>query len=279
MVVAIGCVVGAAIVVHAFIAPLASPPALAAVLLLCVAAGAATAIWLPAPNLDDPYVTLKMERASGNAIRWAIGSVDGPRGSMWRLWGNKKGDFYLSARTMGGILKTSFHKDGNCHSGFTSEYAAKAGIKKRHMDRWTVVDEPPFRVLQVLMPASDLRTFDVGRLPDHARWLAVPPADHLAVVTIFVSSKPPSNVETLAPPPSEPIGVLATPHRFCWAVYASSPITDAVQGHLDEARKALAGIPSASQAPKEPGIRGLVVAGNGPERTIWELAWDHATRP
>jgi len=216
---------------------------------------------------------LGLKRSRGNGIRWGIGMPDGPRGSIWRLWGNKKGDFYLAVRIMGGILKTSFHKDGNCHSGLTGPFAKAQGVKWRHMDRWRVDTQDAARVIQVLTPGPDLRTFDLAKSAKDAAWLPPPSRDHLAVVTVFISARPPNDLATLAPPPSQPIGILATRTRFCWAVYATNPIDAKVQSHIDKARSALEAIPPEASAPRQPGIRGLVIASNGSDRTLWELAW------
>jgi len=75
-----------------------------------------------------------------HVIRWAIGSADGPRSSLWRMWGNKKGDIYVAVRSLGAITKASFHRDGSCQVGFTEPYAATAsrrfGVTSRHWDRW-----------------------------------------------------------------------------------------------------------------------------------------------
>ena len=66
------------------------------------------------------------EAVARKVIRWAIGAPDGPRSSAWRLWGNKKGDIYVAVRSLGGIIKASFHRDGRCQVGFTDSYAMTA---------------------------------------------------------------------------------------------------------------------------------------------------------
>jgi hypothetical protein len=88
-------------------------------------------------------------------LRWAIGSSDGARSSVWRLWGTHMGDIYAAVRSLSGIIKASFHRDGRCQLGFTSEYAptaaARFGKQVRHWETWTLPPEPTGRVLQVLM--------------------------------------------------------------------------------------------------------------------------------
>jgi hypothetical protein len=86
---------------------------------------------------------VECEDAERGAIRWAVGSIDGPRGATWRLWGNKKGDVYVAARSIAGQAKASFHRDRKCHLGCTGEYIERArtqfpGLTARHWDRWTI---------------------------------------------------------------------------------------------------------------------------------------------
>lgn len=81
----------------------------------------------------------------------------------WVLWENKKGDIYVAQRSLGGITKASFHRDGKCHVGFHSDYADTAsrrfGVAKRLWEKWRLPDDPVVRVLQVLVFHSELRLF------------------------------------------------------------------------------------------------------------------------
>jgi hypothetical protein len=61
-------------------------------------------------------------------LRWAVGSFHDACSSIWRLWGNPKGDIYAAVRNLGGVTKASFHRDGKCHVRFTSEYAAISAL-------------------------------------------------------------------------------------------------------------------------------------------------------
>ena len=76
--------------------------------------------------------------AKKNVLRWAVGTPESPRSSTWRFWANKKGDFYLSMQSAVGIVKASFHTDGNCHIGHTSEYWKKQMLENagRHWNKW-----------------------------------------------------------------------------------------------------------------------------------------------
>jgi hypothetical protein len=128
---------------------------------------------------------------SRQKIRWAIGSSDGPRSSTWVLWENKKGDIYAAARRLGGAIKASFHRDSKCQLGFTSEYEATAsrrfGVSKRLWEKWRLPDDPVVRVLQILVPHSELRAFADRSPTDDVTWLPVPPAGSIGEVWIFIS--------------------------------------------------------------------------------------------
>src|SRR5262245_31477213 len=125
-------------------------------------------------------------------IRWAIGSSDGPRSTTWVLWENKKGDIYVATRSLGGTIKASFHRDGKCHFGFTSEYEATAsrrfGVSKRLFEKWQLPDDPVVRVLQILVPHSELRAFADRHPTDDVTWLPMPSEGSMGVVSIFISS-------------------------------------------------------------------------------------------
>lgn len=131
-------------------------------------------------NLNLEYEELR----PNDGIRWAIGSSTGKRGSTWRFWGNKKGDFYLSVRTLGGILKTSFHRDRRCHTGFTSTYANENKLEGSwHIDRWEIPDEPFVKALQVVTPVGELEEYKSAEATP-MKWLPIPPTGFVSVVTI-----------------------------------------------------------------------------------------------
>jgi hypothetical protein len=132
------------------------------------------------------------ESVARNVLRWAIGSPDGPRSSAWRLWGEKKGDLYVAVRSLGAATKASFHRDGKCQVGFTNEYAVTASrrfaVESRHWQRWRLPADQVVRVLQVLVPHSELRSF-TDRDHRNVTWLPTPPEGSVAVVSIFLTAQ------------------------------------------------------------------------------------------
>jgi hypothetical protein len=112
-----------------------------------------------------PHVVTAEDLPSRAGIRWAVGSPDGRRSSTWRLWGDKKGDVYLSMRSQGGRLKASFHRDRHCSVGFTKEYESIAkerfGADSRHWERWRLpAPEAPSSYQYSL---QSLRTNSIGQ--------------------------------------------------------------------------------------------------------------------
>lgn len=66
------------------------------------------------------------------SIRFAVGRPDNPRSAAWKLWVHGS-DAYLTARTVGGLLKLSMHASGEWISAFTSEsgvYLDKTGSRR-----------------------------------------------------------------------------------------------------------------------------------------------------
>ena len=209
-------------------------------------------------------------------IRWAVGSPGGTRSSPWRLWSNKKGDIYAAVRSLGGTVKASFHRDGKCHVGFTSEYAATAtarfGVARRHWETWRLPADPVARVLQILIPFSDLRLF--ATLDDaELTWLPAPPMGSIAVVSIVVA---PPDAELCTPEGSSSthiVGTVRTSLRNAWAFYAHNPIDESLARTITLEREKLKDVPVPSGLP--PGTRAMIWDSRADhDRKVLELAHD-----
>ena len=59
-------------------------------------------------------------------LRLCVGSTDGPRSGVWRLWSNKS-DVYCGARSLASQFKVSLHEGGECNAAYTTEFARKLG--------------------------------------------------------------------------------------------------------------------------------------------------------
>jgi hypothetical protein len=110
-----------------------------------------------------PSVVYAHSMTKEDAVRFAVGSHEGPRSAVWRLWAS--GDHvYLSARLYGGTIKASLHKSGKWRWGFTEEYAARedsllpSGVD-RALHKW---ERPPEIVpgitsaFDIVVPSTEL---------------------------------------------------------------------------------------------------------------------------
>lgn len=229
----------------------------------------------------DMIFEVGAEKAKRGGIRWAVGTQDGPRSSTWRLWGdNKKGDVYISRRGFGGIDKVSFHRDGNCQIGFTSEYEETAKklfphFPSRHWNRWKIPDKPLVRALQIVVPNSELRAFP-SEEEEQMTWIPAPPRDSMSVVSIFFTKPGAEEIWPGAAEGIKPLGVIQSPKRITWAVYSDNPIDFTLKAWIDHHRLMMASRPMAADAPHEPDTR-VMLWGFRDEHDLFlfELAWDH----
>ncbi len=217
--------------------------------------------------------------ASREGLRWIVGSANGPRSNTWRLWGNKKGDLYLAVRSLGGVIKASFHRDRRCQVGFTSEYAGIAqqrfGGKSRHWEIWTLPDEPCVRVAQVVIPDSDLAVFQ-GNESGATVWLPPPSAGHASVVSIFVTERPEAKTWQELIGDAEPIALFEYKSRLAWAVNTTMYLEAKTIQRMDEARQAAIHFPGAAHTPKISSTRSVIwgsSTGTAHDLFFYELSW------
>ena len=132
-----------------------------------------------------------MAKKDDLAIRVAVGSREGPKSGVWRIWpGTGKSDVYVAVRSYAGIFKVSLHESGDCYIGLTTQFAednpsaltGRGG--SRHFDRWTRRTHSgsqlsiPFRLV---FPGSELREVSTQDDQDpRVQWI-VPPAQNQSV--------------------------------------------------------------------------------------------------
>ena len=180
-------------------------------------------------------------------FRFAVGYPAGPRSGIWRVWANVKGDFYFSARVLGGILKTSLHRDGRCHTGFTSEYIKNRGVlssqnRSRHLDQWVLPCDPAVAAAEILIPETELRVFTVKK-SNKIIWLTPPDKNQLVGVLLVVATKGIEVDWNSLKYNLEPLGALDTNSRSLFIAFRKGPMTQEHQNQINnELRKAKSNI-------------------------------------
>jgi hypothetical protein len=185
--------------------------------------------------------------------------------------GKQERDIYVAERSLGGIIKARFHRDGKCQVGFHSDYADTAsrrfGIAKRLWEKWRLPDDPVVRVLQVLVPHSELRSFADRNPTADVTWLPVPPAGSIAVVSIFISK---AGIDLASDVPDAIIvGNVRTSVRTTWVLYVHHPMDPVWAKLVDDERTKL----KTRAANSPPGTRAVLYEHKeGYDRKVLELA-------
>ena len=104
------------------------------------------------------------EVGPGGAIRFAVGSLTGPRSPTWRVWSAKNtADVYLAPRKNAGTAKISLHESGSWSDSYIKVEDARRWYgpdASRHIDLW---QRPPdlhaglTRGYTVIVPRTELR--------------------------------------------------------------------------------------------------------------------------
>jgi hypothetical protein len=99
--------------------------------------------------------------------RFGVRNEGGARSSEWVvMWSKKTSDVYLFTRTLGGIMKASFHQSGQCHVRAPGAEAWLGdGEAPGFLDMWRI-DLTSSRVFafSVMFPEQELRS---AEWPDH----------------------------------------------------------------------------------------------------------------
>ena len=199
-------------------------------------------------------------------LRFAVGAKDGPHSTVWRIWGEPKGDVYAAVRTLGGIVKASFHKDGKCHVGFTSGYSDTAtrrfGTPRRHWETWRLPQAPVTRILRLLIPRMELREFP-PKYRSKVIWIPAPKEQPIAVISVFMVV---GDIDLQLPTDATEVrlvGRVDAGNRKAWVIYAPSPVEGAWVDAIEDARRDLRRLPRPE------------VPGPGLRATIWDSRPDH----
>jgi hypothetical protein len=143
--------------------------------------------------------------------RFGVGTTEGPRSAVWRLWvGKGTSDVYIAARAHGGDYKVSLHESGVWRFAFTDVYRRRrssSGAEDRVIERWNRPPPiegitPAFMIVvpsgEVGLPRHPLTTEKAKKYTKGVTW--VPPAPEGFATYFMVMYAPPDG-----PTPSEDI--------------------------------------------------------------------------
>lgn len=99
-------------------------------------------------------------------VRFAAGSLQGPRGAIWALWTSLRGDVYVGGHGMTGDLKVSLHPSGDWRHAFSREHYRQPAPfappkRRRAFSKWRRAAEfsPGYtRAFQILVPDEHIVT-------------------------------------------------------------------------------------------------------------------------
>ncbi len=128
-------------------------------------------------------------------LRFAVGSANGPRSGVWRLWLPRHGqDIYCGLRSIAHRFKVSLHGNGRCHAALQSDIADDypGGVPNRFLKVWEAPEvEPglslPFRLC---IPSTQLDIAPIVEKPSRPITWLQPPAPGFALHIDFVITAP-----------------------------------------------------------------------------------------
>ena len=141
-------------------------------------------------------------------FRFAVGSPNGPRSSVWAIW-SRNSQVYAAHRSMGGIQKFSFHTPTLCLHAFTSEHGPPRGNNSRVIQKWHRGTTPAnghnqvVRVLRIGIATDHLSTKLAEGAPQYTNWIVpAPPGGTTVIDLLFTRDSEASLHEALANEPA-----------------------------------------------------------------------------
>jgi hypothetical protein len=139
---------------------------------------------------SKPYhqvMTVSIQESSlppGQGFRFAVGSTDGPKSTVHRIWTAKNSsDIYLAGVPTAGTMKISLHESGHWQHSFLSNVAMEyvSTNVERHVDKWQRPNcfMPGWtRCYCITVPRTELRHIDIDGAnvrwaedPGHGYWV------------------------------------------------------------------------------------------------------------
>jgi hypothetical protein len=130
---------------------------------------------------------------SPTEARFAVGSRNGARSSIWKAWvhGNEA---YIASRMFGGYMKVSFHSTGQCQWSRTDKWVVsqRADVRnaKRHVVKW-LIEQPlgneTLLVLRIAVPVSDLNVHPPTDDSKKVHWIAGAPIESTVEFLVYLT--------------------------------------------------------------------------------------------
>jgi hypothetical protein len=184
------------------------------------------------------------------AIRVGVGSREGPKSGVWRVWAGKgKSDVYVAVRSYAGIFKVSLHESGDCYVGLTTQFAednpsALTGRDgSRHFDKWKRRTHSgsqlsiPFRLV---FPGTELREVSTQDDQDpRVQWIAPPAQDQsIDMAVVFTGQCYADGDWPLREQDARMVATFRLPNgEVFWLLYLTWPTFDFVAGDIQRSRK------------------------------------------
>ena len=138
-------------------------------------------------------------------FRFAVGTPNGLRSSVWKLWTSKR-EFYVKSRMMGSTVKVSVHSEGVAQYSMESPWYGKhrpnQPNRDRHIERWEwnePTDNAASMVFRVFIPQSELREVKASEHLSGVIWLEAPGEGKQAHIICYASPAPLSEAPVDAP--------------------------------------------------------------------------------
>ena len=126
-------------------------------------------------------------------IKFCVGSPEGPRSTVWKVWA-RKSDVYLQSRMMGGEAKISLHGSGRAQFSRTNEWARRSGARnsQRHIVRWFLPPPPegePSHVFRIVVPRREMQIAGIPRRPLQVNWIRSPAPNKVVAIECYLSAR------------------------------------------------------------------------------------------
>lgn len=168
-------------------------------------------------------------------IRFAVGSRDDLRSSVWRLWG-KSNDLFLTARSMAGESKISFHASG------MYRYAIVSQTPRLPIYRWTRPAPSPQGVTLIFNVIVPPASVDIGFrdvLPPPQKRLELvdaPIGDATTIISVLLTEPDFREADVLTLPsvsPTKTHGRVNLTREAAWLVSYSIEYTPEERSYAD----------------------------------------------